>query len=65
MKNLKKIIDFHYQITDIEEKVMDLDFPLLRNQKLDDELKSIYGSIQNIKELIEKGKVDLSGKNYE
>ena len=65
MKNLKKIIDFHYQVTDIEEKVMDLDYPLLRNQKLDDEIKSIYSSIQNIKELIEKGKVDLSRKNYE
>lgn len=65
MKNLKQIIDFHYQVTEIEDKVMDLDYPLRRNPKLDDELCLIHNAIQNIKELIEEGKVDLSRNNSE
>ena len=46
-------IDNHYVMTDIENKIMDIEYPVLDNPKLDKELNLIYNSIQNIKELIE------------
>ena len=50
-------IENHYVMTDIENKIMDIEYPVLDNPKLDKELNLIYNSIQNIKELIENNKI--------
>jgi ribose 5-phosphate isomerase len=50
-------IENHYVMTDIENKIMDIEYPVLENPKLEKELVSIYNSIQNIKELIENNKI--------
>lgn len=57
-KNTTKLnIDNHYIMSDIENKIMDIEYPVLDNPKLDKELNLIYNSIQNIKELIENNKI--------
>ena len=45
-------IENHYVMTEIENKIMDFDYPVLENEKLEKELASIYNSIQNIKDLL-------------
>ena len=57
-KNTTKLnIDNHYIMSDIENKIMDIEYSVLDNPKLDKELNLIYNSIQNIKELIENNKI--------
>jgi len=57
-KNTTKLnIDNHYIMSDIENKIMDIEYPVLDNPKLDKELNSIYNAIQNIKDLIENNKI--------
>jgi len=57
-KNTTKLnIENHYVMTDIENKILDIEYPVLENQKLEKELNIIYNSIQNIKELLENNKV--------
>ena len=46
-------IENHYVMTDIENKIMEIDYPLLKNEKLEKEILSIYNAIQNIKKLLE------------
>ena len=50
-------IENHYVMTDIENKIMEIDYPLLKNEKLEKEILSIYNAIQNIKKLLENNKV--------
>ena len=48
-KNITKLnIDTHYVMSDIENKIMDIEYSVLDNPKLDRELNSIYNAIQNI-----------------
>ena len=57
-KNTTKLnIENHYIMTDIEYKIINIEYPVLKNQKLEKELNIIYNSIQNIKELLENNKV--------
>jgi hypothetical protein len=60
MKNLtntKKNIDMHYKISDIEKIIYDLDYPLLKNFELDNELKAIGVACHKIKKMIETNNV--------
>ena len=50
-------IENHYVMTEIENKIMDFDYPVLENEKLEKELISIYNAIQNIKDLLENNQV--------
>jgi ribose 5-phosphate isomerase len=50
-------IENHYVMTEIENKIMDFDYPILENEKLEKELVSIYNAIQNIKDLLENNQV--------
>jgi hypothetical protein len=52
MTNTKKNIEMHYQFTDIENTILNLEYKPTQNDKLEKEIKNIYRSIQNIKELI-------------
>lgn len=57
-KNTTKLnIENHYVMTDIENKIISFEYPILKNEKLEKELNIIYNSIQNIKELLENNKV--------
>ena len=47
----------HYVMSDIENKIISFEYPILKNEKLEKELNIIYNSIQNIKELLENNKV--------
>jgi len=56
--NITKLnIDNHYVMTDIENKIISFEYPVLKNEKLEKELSIIYNSIQNIKELLENNQV--------
>ena len=55
--NTKKNIDMHYRITDIEQIIMDLTYPVYKNSELDNEFKSIFRSCTTIKKLIETNNV--------
>ena len=44
-------------MTDIENKIVSFEYPILKNEKLEKELSIIYNSIQNIKELLENNKI--------
>tara|TARA_R110000851_G_scaffold319722_2_gene484286 strand:- start:100 stop:294 length:195 start_codon:yes stop_codon:yes gene_type:complete len=57
MNNTKKNIDMHYQISEIEKIIYDMDYPLLKNFELDNEMKSISVSCLRIKYLIENDEV--------
>ena len=61
MTNTKKNIDMHYKVTDLENKLMDIEYPMLTNDDLDRQIKIIYSSIQTIKVLIENNAVDHDG----
>ena len=61
MTNTKKNIDMHYKVTDLENKLMDIEYPMLTNNDLDRQIKIIYGCIQTIKVLIENNAVDHDG----
>ena len=50
-------IENHYVMSDIENKIISFEYPILKNEKLEKELNIIYNSIQNIKELLENNKV--------
>lgn len=50
-------IENHYVMTEIENKIMDFDYPVLENEKLEKELLSIFNAIQNIKDLLENNQV--------
>ena len=50
-------IENHYVMSDIENKIISFEYPILKNEKLENELNIIYNSIQNIKELLENNKV--------
>jgi hypothetical protein len=50
-------IDNHYVMTDIENKIISFEYPILKNEKLEKELSIIYNSIQNIKKLLENNQV--------
>ena len=50
-------IENHYVMTEIENKIMDFDYPILENEKLEKELLSIFNAIQNIKDLLENNQV--------
>tara|TARA_X000001316_G_C887485_1_gene10540 strand:- start:9 stop:200 length:192 start_codon:yes stop_codon:yes gene_type:complete len=50
-------INNHYVMTDIENKIVSFEYPILKNEKLEKELSIIYNSIQNIKELLENNKI--------
>ena len=52
MTNTQKNIEMHYQFTDIENTILNLEYKPTENDKLEKEIKNIYRSIQNIKELI-------------
>ena len=57
-RNTTKLnIENHYVMTDIENKIISFEYPILKNEKLEKELSRIYNSIQNIKELLENNKV--------
>jgi hypothetical protein len=57
-RNTTKLnIENHYVMTDIENKIISFEYPILKNEKLEKELNIIYNSIQNIKELLENNKV--------
>jgi hypothetical protein len=57
-RNTTKLnIDNHYVMSDIENKIISFEYPILKNEKLEKELNIIYNSIQNIKELIENNKI--------
>ena len=57
-KNTTKLnINNHYVMSDIENKIISFEYPILKNEKLEKELNIIYNSIQNIKELIENNKI--------
>ena len=57
-KNTTKLnIDNHYVMSDIENKIISFEYPILKNEKLEKELNIIYNSIQNIKELLENNQV--------
>lgn len=57
-RNTTKLnIENHYVMTDIENKIISFEYPILKNEKLEKELSIIYNSIQNIKELLENNKV--------
>ena len=51
MTNTKKNIDMHYKVTDLENKLMDIEYPMLTNDDLDRQIKIIYSCIQTIKVL--------------
>lgn len=55
--NTKKNIDMHYKINDIEQTIINLDYPLIKNFELDNELKNIFRSCAKIKKLIETNNV--------
>ena len=57
MTNIKKSIDMHYKIDQIEKTIIDLDYPLNKNLDLDSELKNIFRSCTRIKKLIETNKI--------
>ncbi len=61
MTNTKKNIDMHYKVTDLENKLMDIEYPMLTNDDLDRQIKIIYSCIQTIKVLIENNAVDHDG----
>ena len=61
MTNTKKNIDMHYKVTDLENKLMDIEYPILTNDDLDRQIKIIYSCIQTIKVLIENNAVDHDG----
>ncbi len=61
MTNTKKNIDMHYKVTDLENKLMDIEYPMLTNDDLDRQIKIIYNCIQTIKVLIENNAVDHDG----
>jgi len=61
MANIKKSIDLHYKINEIEKTVIDLDYPLNENLDLDSELKNIFRSCARIKKLIETNKIVFRG----
>ena len=57
-RNTTKLnIDNHYVMSDIEDKIISFEYPVLKNEKLEKELAIIYKSIQNIKDLIENNQV--------
>ena len=57
-RNTTKLnIDNHYVMSDIENKIISFEYPILKNEKLEKELNIIYNSIQNIKELLENNQV--------
>lgn len=47
----------HYQITEIEKIIYDMNYPLLKNFELDNELKSIGIACMKIKNLIETNNI--------
>ncbi len=61
MTNTKKNIDMHYKVTDLENKLMDIEYPMLTNDDLDRQIKIIYSCIQTIKVLIENNAVNHDG----
>ena len=61
MTNTKKNIDMHYKVTDLENKLMYIEYPMLTNDDLDRQIKIIYSCIQTIKVLIENNAVDHDG----
>ena len=61
MANIKKRLDMHYKITSIKNSLMDIDYCLAKNEDLDQEVKTIYKSIQNIKKLIVTDKIVFRG----
>jgi len=57
MTNTQKNIEMHYQFTDIENTILNLEYKPTKNDKLEKEIKAIYRSIQNIKDLIGKDQI--------
>ena len=57
MTTIKKSIEMHYKINEIENSLMNIDYCLAKNEDLDEEVKTIYKSIQNIKKLIETNNI--------
>ena len=60
MTTIKKSIEMHYKINEIENYLMNIDYCLAKNEDLDEEVKTIYKSIQNIKKLIETNNIVFS-----
>ena len=50
-------IENHYVITDIEDKIINFEYPMYKNPELEKQLNIIYNSLYNIKELIENNKI--------
>ena len=57
----KQIIDLHNKVDAIEEAIFDFDYSPVKNQELDEQLKNIYISLQNIKGLIYNDKINYKG----
>ena len=62
MASIKKSIEMHYKINEIEKTIIDLDYPLNKNFDLDSELKNIFRSCTRIKKLIETNNIVFRGK---